>query len=563
MRTSKIFEPTKTMNCICELDKCPGCGSDLEICDYVNGKKTVQTVSDIISLSYRGKFCHNSACSYAGSSFKSSEWLQIAPLHGTYGYDVIALCGWQRQNYTRTFKEIWVDISANVQISESQVRYLYNDVYLPLLACNERAHMNILTEISNRSGLILSLDGLAPEGGEPQLWVIRELQTGLTLRSGWLSQQSQIAFENFLQPIVESELNITDIMSDKQRGLVPAIQTIFPNARHSFCQAHYLKNAAEPISVADEAMKINLRKTVRKEVGDIIKPEHVENPGVMTVTGLIPSFPSDENCPDGNPSQTLSDAETQEEITNTLLRRVRYLLTLKGRPPFRLAGIEMFELLTEISDLLKTLINHIPDERLVKLQIGLSIALSSVAESYNDLREAADWLEHISEILNPEGKPPRSGDEVKEALFSYLDQIKAETVENTVLSDFADRIFKTTCNYASGLFYTYEVPELPRTNNDRESEFRGLNSRLLRTTGQKGASRRIIQRAGAWELCNAPDSLSELSKELSQIDRSEFLKEQERVRRHRKRFCLHTRSVKYSSQKLEQLKEKWLGLKAA
>jgi len=563
VRTSKIFEPTKTMNCICELDKCPGCGSDLEICDYVNGKKTVQTVSDIISLSYRGKFCPNSDCSYAGTSFKSSEWLQIAHLHGTYGYDVIALCGWQRQNYTRTFREIWEDISANIQISESQVRYLYNEVYLPLLACNERAHMNILTEISNRSGLILSLEGLAPEGGEPQLWVIRELQTGLTLRSGWLSQQSQIAFENFLQPIVECELNITDIMSDKQRGLVPAIQTIFPNARHSFCQAHYLKNAAEPVSVADEAMKINLRKTVRKEVGDIIKPEYVENPGVMTVTGLIPSFPSDENCPDGNSSQTLSDAETQEEITDTLLRRVRYLLTLKGRPPFRLAGIEMFELLTEISDLLKTLINHIPDERLVKLQIGLSIALSSVAESYKDIREAADWLEHISEILNPADKPPRSGDEVKEALFTYLDQIKAETVENTVLSDFADRIFKTTCNYASGLFYTYEVPELPRTNNDRESEFRSLNSRLLRTTGQKGASRRIIQRAGAWELCNGPDSLSELSKELSQIDRSEFLKEQERVRSHRKRFCLHTRSVKYSSQKLEQLKEKWLELNAA
>ncbi len=255
---------------ICKLNKCPGCGSDLVICDYVNGKKTVQTVSDVICLSYRGKFCPAPDCSYSGTTFKSSQWLRTAPPHGTYGYDVIALCGWLRQNHTRTFKEIWQDISVNIQISESQVRYLYNQVYLPLSACNERTHMNMQTEISDRSGLIISLDGLAPEGGEPQLWVIRELQTGLTIRSGWLSRQSQVAFENFLQPIIECKLNISDIMSDKQRGLVPAIKTIFPNAGHFFCQAHYLKNAAEPVSATDEAMKVNLRKAVRKEVGDII-----------------------------------------------------------------------------------------------------------------------------------------------------------------------------------------------------------------------------------------------------------------------------------------------------
>ncbi len=283
----------------------------------------------------------------------------------------------------------------------------------------------------------------------------------------------------------------------------------------------------------------------------------------MTVTGLIPSSANDEKRSNENSLQAESDVEIQKDITDTLLRRVRYLLTLKGRPPFRLAGIEMFELLTDISELLKTLINHIPDERQVKLQTGLIIALSSVTESYDDLRVAGDWSEHISEILNPTDKLSRTSDEVREALFSYLDEIRVKSIENAVLTDFADRIYKTTSNYASGLFHTYDVAGLPGTDNDRESEFRSLNSRLLRTTGQKGASHRIIQRAGAWEVCIRPNSLSELSEELSQIDRSEFVKEQERVRRHRKRFCLHTRSIKYSEKKLKQLEEKWLRLKAA
>jgi hypothetical protein len=38
--------------------------------------------------------------------------------------------------------------------------------------------------------LIVALNGLAPRGGEPQIWCIRELSSGLTLRSGWLCPDS-------------------------------------------------------------------------------------------------------------------------------------------------------------------------------------------------------------------------------------------------------------------------------------------------------------------------------------------------------------------------------------
>jgi uncharacterized protein len=52
--------------------------------------------------------------------------------------------------------------------------------------------------------------------------------------------------------------------------------------------------------------------------------------------------------------------------------------------------------------------------------------------------------------------------------------------------------------------HCYDIPGLPRTNNDRESEFRDLNRRLLSTTGQNGLVKRIIQREGAWELIPRP-----------------------------------------------------------
>jgi hypothetical protein len=183
-----------------------------------------------------------------------------------------------------------------------------------------------------------------------------------------------------------------------------------------------------------------------------------------------------------------------------LLRRVRYLLTLKGRPPFRLAGIEMFERLTQVKTCLNTLIAHRSDSRLVQLRQGLHTALLTVGSDYTELRQAADWSEHIRHILDPEEKPDRSGAQVQQQLFAYLDDIQRESQPSPHLRRFYQKIYQTSLNYTPGLFHCYDVPGLPRTNNDRESEFRALNRRLLATTGQKGLVKRIIQREGACEL---------------------------------------------------------------
>jgi hypothetical protein len=375
-----------------------------------------------------------------------------------------------------------------------------------------------------------------------------------------MSEQGQIAFENFLSPIAREDLRITAVLSDKQRGLLPAIQTVFHGVRHALCQSHYFKNIAEPATSADETMKVSLRKAVRESSGALIRPEHVEKPGVLTVTGLIPSPVEESPQPEREPSLAESEEQERNSIVDALLRRVRYLLTLKGRPPFRMAGIEMFEGLKEVMDCVATLIAYMPDERLIQLQKGLSEALSLVSDEYKYLREVANWLTHISELLDPEGKPARRGDEVRRELFDYLDQLIELARDNPTLSPFAYRIYKTTSNYASGLFHTYDVPGLPRTNNDRESEFRGLSHRLLCTTGQKGATRRIIHRSGAWELIPHPSSFTETVAALSRVNPDEFYNERKRIQEHRNRFKLHTRSSKQTRIQFEAIKARWFQL---
>jgi hypothetical protein len=213
--------------------------------------------------------------------------------------------------------------------------------------------------------------------------------------------------------------------------------------------------------------------------------------------------------------------------------------------------VETFERLQEVKRCLDQLVRHDPALRLVQVRDGLRRALHVVRRDYTQLRQAADWLEQIAEILDPDGKPPRSGAEVQAEWQQALDQIEAESQAAPALQAWAEKILQVSSSYAPGLFYTYDVPGLPRTNKDRESEFRDLTRRLLSTTGQVGAAKRLVLREGAWKLIPGPGSLPETIEAISQVNYNEFL--QERVITHRRRFRPHTRSVKQSDRQLKQL----------
>jgi hypothetical protein len=361
----------------------------------------------------------------------SAAGQRIALPGSTYGYDVLVRIGWWRQEHHATYREIHAELASHVCISESHVGYLYQQVYLPLLACHERQHRDRLAQIAKQQGgLIVALDGLAPQGGEPQMWFIRELSSGLTLRRGWLCQQDQTTFEAFLEPLKHLEWPILAVLSDKQTGFVPAVATVLPNSRYQFCQAHYLRNLAEPLAEADAAFKVALRKTVRQQIGDLIRQAPHLTPGqagVLTMTGLLPS-PLEQPPAPASPSRTPRDARTApeseaDEVLTPLFRHTYYLLTLKGRPPFRLAGIETYERLQNVAKFSLDLLAKRYEPRLAPLSQGLQSALSPWAATAQELQQGAAWLHDIAYILEPAPTAPRSADHVAAQLRGYLDTV--------------------------------------------------------------------------------------------------------------------------------------------
>jgi hypothetical protein len=474
--------------------------------------KTVQTLDRVVAIATRPGRCPEAACPGSHMRLLSAEAQRIALPGSTYGYDVLVRIGWLRQYQCATYREIHTDLSSTLSISAAHVPYLYQHFYLPLLACHERQHRDHLSRIAQQQGgLIVALDGLAPQGGEPQIWVIRELTSGLTLRSGWLCQQDQPTFEAFLAPLKHLEWPILAVLSDKQTGLAPAVATVLPKSRHQFCQAHYLRNLAEPLVESDAAFKGELRKSVRQQVGALIRQEPQTAPGqagVLTVTGLLPSplktssarisqTPTSSDTPDAPASET-------HEVVTQLCRHTRSLLTLKGRPPFRLAGLETYERLQNVARFSLDLLAQRYEPRLAQLYQGLQSALSPFAQTYQEVQQGAVWLRDIAYIFEPPPAQPTSAQHVAEQLRGYLALVRRLPEVTPTIQAFGRHLNKVSRSYWPGLFYCYDVPGLPRTNNALESHFRETGRRLLRTTGQKGLTQRTLQRQGAWELLPRP-----------------------------------------------------------
>jgi hypothetical protein len=483
----------------------------------------------------------------------------------TYGHDVIARIGWQRQERRDIYADIHAELLPRIHISVSQVRYLYQQVYLPLLACHERQHLERLTQaVQHAGGLFIALDGLAPAGGEPQLWFIRELTTGLTLRSGWLSRFDQATFEAFLAPLTQLPGPILAVLSDKQTGLGAAVATVLPTARHQFCQTHYLNNLAEPWAARDSAFTVALRQAVRQEVGPLLRTEQLTPAtpaNVLTVTGLLPDASLTPPLEAAEAPAAASVAPTAmpptDAVVTQLCHHTRYLLTLKGRPPFRLVGIEMYQRLHQVVTLSTELLADHYDARLAQLQRGLRTALDSLAPQYQDLCQGATWLQGIAHLLHGAEQPAPAGTQVAHQLRTYLDDLLRPALDVPHLDAFRHHLDTVSRSYWPGLFHCYEVPLLPRTNNALESHFRDTQRRLLRTTGQQGLTRRTLQRTGAWELLTPFATQPDTQEALRHIPPALLAQEQQRLRQHLARFRLHSRSGQRIDAQFDVLRQQW------
>lgn len=201
-----------------ELVVCPHCGARLGYSHPVWAKpiQSLERTEHVTNLGFR---CQNPECSFAQTVYRSAQ-AEARQVKGSgYGLDVVVRIGYLRFRQHRTREEIWRELREQtpVEISERHVQNLL-EVYLALLrASQQELGTRLAGVVREHGGIVLSLDGLQPEQGNEQLWVVREVIGGQVLGAANLQQASAPMLEGLLRPIKESGLPILGVISDAWR----------------------------------------------------------------------------------------------------------------------------------------------------------------------------------------------------------------------------------------------------------------------------------------------------------------------------------------------------------
>lgn len=264
MKKARQFGPLPHVRYRPELTTCPHCGAGLRFAHSV-WAKPIQFLSGPEHVTNLGFRCGNPACAFGRTVYRSAcaEARQVRG-HG-YGLDVVVYIGHLRFSEHRTREEIWQRLreERRVAISERHVQHLL-EVYLALLrASGENLEARLGPVAQEHGGLILSLDGLQPEQGNEQLWVVREVHSGTVVAATNLQQASAPFLVPLLRPVQAMGLPVLGVISDAQESVRLAVAEVFPGVPHQLCQYHALREATEPLWEADRHLLVQVKKALR------------------------------------------------------------------------------------------------------------------------------------------------------------------------------------------------------------------------------------------------------------------------------------------------------------
>ena len=318
MRTVKSFPSVKRQYFYPEIKRCPFCQQPLHLLRGLYLKKTIQTLDGVLWVGGYASHCLNPQCAHGDVHYLSKHLAALSLPKVTYGLDVIVRVGWRRQHDHRTMSEIGQELRAlHLQVTDREVERLW-DYYRALLRGLTRADRAELRDAEQiYGGLIWSADGLQPESGQPQLWVVREGLTGKVVHADWLKQTDEATLKDFLQPVKALRFKTLATLSDQYPALVKALTATWRKP-HQACQSHFLRDAAKLLVEADRACLVEIKAKIR---------------GIRALERQVEAAPLDDR---------------RAAIVGAYLLALRQGLHLRTRAPLQLGGLRLYTLLADL-----------------------------------------------------------------------------------------------------------------------------------------------------------------------------------------------------------------------
>jgi len=305
-----------------EQNLCPVCHEPLKR-DHILWRKQVTFSTgarDLVSWAYR---CPQEACPGSKTDFRSRKAEAVHLKYRRFSRELVVRIGYRHFWQHQTMYEIydWLASDLQLKISTRAVAYLLVD-FLALLRAAQPA--KIQGKLRSLPAVIIGVDGMQPEKGNDCLYIVRELQCGVTLLAESLEESSQDTlceriFEPLKDLVKELVLGWGGVVSDAQETLRLAVAQSLPGIPHQACQSHCLRDAGKLTFEADRAMKTDIKASFRHAVHRLRK--------------RILALPAEDPF---------------RAVLADFVAVIRSLLLEGGVAPFDLGGIKVFDALKDL-----------------------------------------------------------------------------------------------------------------------------------------------------------------------------------------------------------------------
>jgi len=177
-----------------------------------------------------------------------------------YGLDVTLYVGEHHLDRGVSLAQITRDLnSRGVLLDQRHTCRVFRDfVALTELVRGDEAAVR--KRLLAQGGIVLMCDGVQFEDRSPVLYLVWDAISGMPLFGERKPFRGADDLEPLLQRVRAMGVPVIGVVSDKEKGLVPAVQRVFPNVPYQFCHTHFLKNCAKPLRDDLTALQGSVRR---------------------------------------------------------------------------------------------------------------------------------------------------------------------------------------------------------------------------------------------------------------------------------------------------------------
>jgi hypothetical protein len=336
-------------------ERCPDCDRVLPV--YQNDGRRVQGLDTVFWMKRRDKRCQPD-CPGPRPIWYAPRDLRVVLPQRIYGLEVTLYVGERHLLDGISLCQITRELNQRgALIDQRHTGRVFRDfVSLTQLARGDEAAVQ--TRLRAQGGIVLMCDGVQFDERSPVLYLVWDAISGEPLFGERKPYRSQADLMPLLERVRAMGVPVIGAVTDKEKGLVPAVTQVFPHVPYQYCQTHFLKNCAKPLHADLAALQASVRRRADavREIGKLVAPSASAVPPTVEVAARVASpltEPASEpvHTPvalEREAQSSAAEAMSELELVRQVCELVRVNSRVSGKAPLDPAELKRHERLEAV-----------------------------------------------------------------------------------------------------------------------------------------------------------------------------------------------------------------------